>query len=200
VQYAEQCVLLGVLYETETQKNEWAFVRAFPCDPAGVDHAVSDLASAFLDRAGSIPSGPVYAVAPVQHDINDIAWATESFSELLTTLLAAGGKTIVPASGVASHLPESKKEANKSCPDKNCAIKLASATSAALSVTTKITKKKANCTIATSVYVVATKTSSASASAEGGCGAADIAGGLKTIAGTLIGDGAAQPAPKDDLR
>lgn len=185
IQYAEQCVLLSVLYETESGRNEWAFARAFPCDAAGADAAVSELGSAFLSHSEGSTPGPVWGVAPVQHDIKDVDWASESFGEVLTTLLAAGGKAVVPSSNVAA-LYQGKKDPSRGCPDKACALKLATAASAQLAVSTKVTKKKQVCTISSSVYETGAKNPTATAKAEGGCAAADLAGGLKTIAGALI--------------
>lgn len=185
IQYAEQCVLLSVLYETETARNEWAFTRGFPCDAAGADSAVSELGSAFLSHSEGSTPGPVWGVAPVQHDIKDVDWASESFGEVLTTMLAAGGKAVVPASNVAA-LYLGKKDPNRGCPDKACALKLATAASAQLAVSTKVTKKKQVCTISSAVYETGAKNPTASAKAEGGCAAADLAGGLRTIAGALI--------------
>ncbi len=196
VQYAEQCVLVGMMYETETQRNEWAFAKQFACDTASVEGAISDLGTAFLGSLPESPVGPIWAVTPIQHNIEDLAYASESYAEYLTTLLAVGRKVVIPASQVATHLDAGKKDPARACADKKCAIKVALSAGAAHGVATKITKKKANCTVSASVYNVATKTSTQSASAEGGCAAGDIATALKSIATTLTAE-KDKPVPAD---
>lgn len=197
VQYAEACVLLGVLYDVESQKNDWAFSHSFPCEAAGVDNAVNELGAAFLARGQPTTRGPAYAVTPIQHDIADIAYASESWAEYLGTLLATGGKTVVPAANVAQPLA-GKKEPYKNCPEKKCALELSLTAGAQRAITAKITRKKPLCTVTAAVYDLGTKTSSISASAKGGCAAADIADAMRSIATTLIGEpsaAAAAPAP-----
>lgn len=188
VQYAESCVLLAVLYDAETSKNEWAFARPVACEPVAVDGAITELGGAFLGRPGKTPVGPAWAVAPIQHDITDSAFATESWAELLTTLIAASGKTIVPASTVALPLQGKKVEPYKGCPDKKCATEIGATAGAARIVSTKIARKKPTCVLSAAVFDVSTKTSSISAAAKGGCAAADVAEGLRTVATALVGE------------
>lgn len=197
VQYAEQCVLLGALYETETGKNEWAWAKQFACDSAGVETAINEMGTAFLGTLPEAPSGPIWAVVPIQHNIEDLAYASESYAEYLTTLLASGGKVILPASTVATHLDAGKKDPAKACGDKKCAIKVSFAAGAAHGVAAKITKKKNTCTVSAAVYNVATKTSTQSASADGGCAAGDIATALKTIADKFNEVKEKPPVPAD---
>jgi len=188
VQYGDSCVLLAALYDAESGHDEWSSTSAFPCEAAAVDAAMGTLSEAFLTRAPPVPRGPVFAVTPIQHDVTEIAFATESFAEYLTTLMSAAGHTTLPASGVASPLVAKKVELNKSC-DKGCAIGLAPDATAEKAVVTKITRKNKVCTIVATVHDLATKDSSVSANAKGGCESANIAEGLRTIASALT------PAP-----
>lgn len=182
VQYAESCVLLGVLYAAADGKSEWASTQAFPCDEAGVEQAVSSLATKFARRSAPPPAGPVHAVAPIQHKLKDLAWASESWAEYLTTLLAESGKTVIAASVIASNLGD-EAEPYQACPDKKCAVGIAG--DAEGIVLGKIAQKRKTCTFTADLITVATKTSSASAKATGGCEASDIADAIRKIGAGL---------------
>jgi hypothetical protein len=196
VQYAESCVLLATLYEPKAGANRWAWTQTFACEPAAVEVAVRALGDAFVARNTPPPSGPLFAVAPVQHDVADVAFASESFAPFVTTLLAAAGKNVIIAADVAAKLPPSKLEAARACGTDKCAVELGAAVNAERVVAVRVTKRRAQCTATATVLDVSTKKPlGPPTTSPGGCTAPDLAASLRTVAEAIAAAGAG-----DDLR
>ncbi len=186
VQYAEHCLIIGVLYDTPTAQSIWAFSRNMPCEAGPLEEGIVALTTAYQERPPALAAGPIHAVLPVQHDIEDIAFASDSYAELLTTLLAEAGRTLVPASSVAVPLEGGKVEPRKGCVDKKCAYELGTNVGANKSVSSKIVKKGKSCVLTAAVHDIATKTSTLTATAKIGCEAHLVADGLRDVASQLV--------------
>lgn len=186
VQYAEHCVIVSVLYDTPTSQSIWAFSRSMPCEAAPLEEGIAALTTAYKERPPAPAAGPIHAVLPVQHDLEDVAFASESYAELLTTLLAEAGRTLVPASAVSVPLEGGKAEPRKACGDKKCAYELGTNVGANKSVATKIVKKGKSCTLTAAVHDIATKSSTVTATAKVGCDAHLLAEGLRDVSAQLL--------------
>jgi hypothetical protein len=185
VQYAETCLLLGAEYEVSSGLARWGYATTTLCEAAGLEAAVDGLLAAYESR-GPAAEGVTYAVAPVQHDVDDIAYATESYAEYLGTLYAASGRVVVSSPRVAQPLLEAQKELRKGCPDKRCAYELGAAVSASKVVAAKLSKRsKTACTLTAVVHDLATKTATLTATAKVGCGAYEVAEGLRGLSEKL---------------
>lgn len=185
VQYAEHCWLLGLLYDAPTGQSLWAFRQAAACEAAPLEEAVSALTAAYRERPPTPAASAIHAVLPVQHEIDDVAFASDSYAEVLTTHLAAAGKTMVPASVVAVPREGQKLEARKGCPDTKCALELGANVGAHKSVATRIVKKRSSCTLTAAIHDLATKTATITATAKVGCEAHQLAGALRDLAEQL---------------
>lgn len=194
VQYEGDCLLLSVLYEVPTKKSAWGFVRELPCDASGLPIAVSELTASFAGRPLDVPDRTMFAVAPVQHRIRDLEWASESFGEYMTTLLAEAGYAVTPASVVAQPMIDGGQNPHRDCRRKKCTVSLGINVLAPRVVATELRKqRRKKCSMQSSIWDVGTTTSTRSAKARGGCEAQDIARGLREIVATF----AERPLPED---
>lgn len=175
VQYDGNCVLLGVLYDVESKASEWGFVGRFPCSPEGVNDAATQLASAFQKREPPAADRALLVVTPVQHKMNDLLWASESFGEYLTTLLAEAGLKMAPATLVASPLVSKNAPLHTACGNKSCPLELGGALGAAMAVAPQVNTKGKSCELEAKVYTLGKKPTSQSQKAQGGCSAKDLA-------------------------
>lgn len=186
VQYAEHCMVVAVLYDTPTAQSIWAFSRNMPCEAGPLEEGIGALSAAYQERPPTPAAGPIHAVLPVQHDIEDIAFASESYAEVLTTLLAEAGRTLVPASSVSVPLEGGKVEPRKGCVDKKCAYELGTNVGANKSISSKIVKKGKSCVLTAAIHDIATKTSTITATAKVGCDAHLLADGLRDVSSQLV--------------
>ncbi len=185
IQYDAYCVLLSVLYDVESKQSEWGYASALPCQQEGLTARVSALAAAFANRPPGASKAP-YAVIPVQHKLEDLVWASESFAEYITALLAQSGLTVLPSAFVLEGLGARKETPHRACGGKSCPAELAMAANASQSVTTQIKKRGRKCSVGLAIYSVQTKTSTRSEQVQGGCEAKQIAESIEQAATALL--------------
>ncbi len=199
VQYEQHCVLLSVLYDVQSRTSRWGFTASLPCEADRLEEGTSQIASAFASRPPNVPgdNGAVtFAIIPVQHRVKELVWATESFAEVLSTMVAEAGFAVVPASVVAENL-KNAKEPHRACGTERCALELATSAQAARCITTEIRKRGAKCSVTASSYDVAKKRRIKKTMARGGCEAHEVAASLQQVAKTLL-IGTVKAPPKEE--
>lgn len=193
VQYLPTCIVLGTLYNVSSGRGEWGFSKTGECAEGALDATIEELAKSMAARQESAAGSSVFAVAPLQHKMQDLAWATESLAEHLTSLLAAQSRTVVAATAVAKALADKGPDLSRACGNKACAQEAGKAVGADRVVVISVAKRGKGCAVdATTFEVASGKGAKEKTITPPSCAAQDIAGAMELLAENIASK--AEPA------
>lgn len=136
-------------------------------------------------------TGLVVAVFDVEDASKRLDEETRSsLSEYVAARMTeAGGYRVVPRDQMRMRLQQEKVQGYKACFDESCQIELGKALAAQRSMSTKILRVGAQCTVSATVFDLKTETTERAATAKGPCDPEALMASIDTLVSRLVGDG-----------